>query len=30
MSMENTAAASPELSREIDAVVQAADKKLIR
>jgi trimethylamine--corrinoid protein Co-methyltransferase len=30
MSMENNAAASPELSREIDAVVQAADKKLIR
>ena len=29
MSLENTAAASPELAREIDAVVQAADKKLI-
>ena len=29
MSLENTAAASPELAREIDAVVHAADKKLI-
>jgi trimethylamine:corrinoid methyltransferase-like protein len=29
MSLENTAAASPELAREIDSVVQAADKKLI-
>jgi trimethylamine:corrinoid methyltransferase-like protein len=29
MSMENTAVASPELAREIDAVVQAADKKLV-
>jgi trimethylamine:corrinoid methyltransferase-like protein len=29
MSLENTAAASPELVREIDAIVQAADKKLI-
>jgi trimethylamine:corrinoid methyltransferase-like protein len=28
MSLENTSAASPELAREIDAVVQAADKKL--
>jgi len=28
MGLENTAAASPELAREIDAVVQAADKKL--
>ncbi len=29
MRLENTMAASPELAREIDAVVQAADKKLI-
>jgi trimethylamine--corrinoid protein Co-methyltransferase len=28
MGLENTEAASPELAREIDAVVQAADKKL--
>ncbi|MDM8539989.1 trimethylamine methyltransferase family protein [Desulfococcaceae bacterium HSG9] len=28
MILENTAAASPELAREIDAIVQAADKKL--
>ena len=28
MGLENTAAASPELAREIDAVVEAADKKL--
>jgi len=28
MGLENTAAASPELAREIDAVVQTADKKL--
>lgn len=29
MSLENTAAASPEMAKEIDAVVKAADKKLI-
>ena len=29
MSLENTAVASPELAREIDGVVQGADKKLI-
>ena len=29
MSMENTAAASPELVREIESIVQAADKELV-
>ena len=28
MSLENTAAASPELAREIDAIVREADKRL--
>jgi trimethylamine:corrinoid methyltransferase-like protein len=30
MSLENSATASPELAQEIDAVVQAADKKLVK
>jgi trimethylamine--corrinoid protein Co-methyltransferase len=29
MDLENSAAASPELAREIDAIVRAADKKLV-